>query len=831
MNIDREGADGFKAGRATAAPEKAARPRRKRIQSFAALIAFTGDWRIVHASENAANMLGQEGSVLGRPVTELFPEDTMHAIRSHLMVIGNTPATVRIADAEVGSEGRKLNLGLHVTGELNLLELEQTTGPAKADVLSVVLGLMDRIATFENTTAMLECAAFSMKVLSGFDRVKIYQAGEKGSGKIVAEVRNGGATPNLGVSFREADLLVGDEPSLGRTPARVIPDTGGSLVEIKSEPWSRAPALDLSLAASRSGVATDLSYLRMDGVRAFMTVPIQHGGQTWGRFVCHHETPREIGFATRSAVELFTEMFAQELSDRTERDRRRLTDLVDALRKDLFARSEPPDPIADFDWLHRVMAELIDFDGIAVFRGGKFKSAGAALSADEFDIVRTHLAKQARPELFATDRLHEVIPDSHSISGHISGLMIIQTSYFDGGGIALFRREVTHTINWGGRRPEGDSEEAAGAGQKMFLRRELVLGHSTAWRRSEVRAAEEVRSAFLEADLRHAARIQSAYAARHERLLTTLGAQGHALLDAVGRLSASEPGSDASAGAAERRLRDGVAALERALVVLAACDWGPVSLGKAVRAQLQTFADAHGFVLRFEGEDVMVTAAAVISVAEEVQAILGEFEDLAERPDAPGEILVAASILDVEAGGRELGPVDISRRRLVRFSLSTEAGRIRVGVMVPKTQIVSEAEGFAGHTRLAEPHPQGGTKRPKSVLLVEDDTPVALKTAEQLKAAGVGRVEIATNVGEALRVLDRFRPDVALLDINMGSETSRPVAQRLAAMDVPVLLATGYTIDENMLGSFYHVDRLLKPFTTEDLLFGLSRATMGRGGS
>ena len=47
-------------------------------------------------------------------------------------------------------------------------------------------------------------------------------------------------------------------------------------------------------------------------------------------------------------------------------------------------------------------------------------------------------------------------------------------------------------------------------------------------------------------------------------------------------------------------------------------------------------------------------------------------------------------------------------------------------------------------------------------------------------------------MGEALRLLQGERPDVALLDVNLRGELVTPVAEELRAQGVPFMLASAY---------------------------------------
>jgi CheY-like chemotaxis protein len=78
------------------------------------------------------------------------------------------------------------------------------------------------------------------------------------------------------------------------------------------------------------------------------------------------------------------------------------------------------------------------------------------------------------------------------------------------------------------------------------------------------------------------------------------------------------------------------------------------------------------------------------------------------------------------------------------------------------------------------------------VLAVEDNVLIALDIEDILIGLGAARVVIASNVTEALRLIDLETPSFALLDVNLGREFSWPIATRLRSLGVHHVFATGY---------------------------------------
>ena len=109
----------------------------------------------------------------------------------------------------------------------------------------------------------------------------------------------------------------------------------------------------------------------------------------------------------------------------------------------------------------------------------------------------------------------------------------------------------------------------------------------------------------------------------------------------------------------------------------------------------------------------------------------------------------------------------------------------------------------------------------KRVLVVEDEALVAMLLEDQLVEAGAAVLGPAHSVGEALRLLEAAAADggisVAVLDINLGGKHVSPVADKLAALGVPFLFATGYG-EGCDTGGHRAAPTLHKPFGSETFI-------------
>jgi len=78
------------------------------------------------------------------------------------------------------------------------------------------------------------------------------------------------------------------------------------------------------------------------------------------------------------------------------------------------------------------------------------------------------------------------------------------------------------------------------------------------------------------------------------------------------------------------------------------------------------------------------------------------------------------------------------------------------------------------------------------VIVVEDETLVAILLEDMLTDLGCEVLWTAHRVPRALDLVAQSTPDAAVLDVNIAGDEVYPVAQALAERNIPFVFATGY---------------------------------------
>jgi CheY-like chemotaxis protein len=112
--------------------------------------------------------------------------------------------------------------------------------------------------------------------------------------------------------------------------------------------------------------------------------------------------------------------------------------------------------------------------------------------------------------------------------------------------------------------------------------------------------------------------------------------------------------------------------------------------------------------------------------------------------------------------------------------------------------------------------PEQQTMKRLRILLVEDESMVAMLIEDMLADLGHEVGATASHMSEALEVARTGSFDLAIIDVNLDGEPSYPVAELLASRGIPFAFATGYG-PGGVDGTFAGSPTLAKPFLLADL--------------
>ena len=96
------------------------------------------------------------------------------------------------------------------------------------------------------------------------------------------------------------------------------------------------------------------------------------------------------------------------------------------------------------------------------------------------------------------------------------------------------------------------------------------------------------------------------------------------------------------------------------------------------------------------------------------------------------------------------------------------------------------------------------------VLILEDEFFLGDDLARALRDAGGEPVGPVATMEQAEAIVEKERPDAAILDLNLRGEMASEFAERLAATGLPCVIVSGYG-EDGLTESLTRIRRLEKP--------------------
>ncbi len=819
------------------------------IQGVGFLLTVNADWFVLRASENVGSYLkAAHDQVVGQPLSAFISAQLIHDIRGCLQRIPEVGGLEILLRQTVTPNGVPFDIAMHQTGHEIVLEFVPS-GAGTASPLPTLQGMVGRIGRNKSTPALLKEAARQVRGLTGFDRVMVYRFDEDGAGEVAAESAVGGLHPFLGLRYPASDIPVQARALYAKNFIRCIVDVNSIPVPVTPALSPEGRMLDLSMSILRSVSPIHIEYLQNMGVRASMSISILQGGKLWGLFACHHYAPKNIDLETRTTAELFGQMFSYML----EGHQREFEAAYDARTREIHDRIAFAfaDPVMSMGSVPEFLAGMTDYvaaDGIGAYYAGEVNLTGLTPTREEFLQLIKYLNKTSSGRVFATHCLSADFPPAADFVMRAAGILSIPISRSPRDYLVFFRREVSKTVTWAG---EPAKIEVSGPnGPRLTPRksfeawRETVLNQSERWTKSELRAAENLRTTLVELVLRlsEAAKVDRQGAEQHQQILIAeLNHRVRNILGLVRGLISQSAASATDMKAFVHGIEHRIGSLANAHDLLTSNNWGSASLHALLKTNLEER-------IQLTGPDVLLEPKAFSAMALVIHEVVTNARKYGALSNNSGEVFVTTSkdeVGDISIVWRESGgpPVKIPTRRGFGSTILEQVIPFEVnGACIPQylphgftLDIVLPAAVAVADTS-ARTAPEAASAKPaagepvpmfpvllKNSLVVEDNLFVAIDAEEMLQKMGAETVLVAKSVADALALLAQQKFSFALLDVNLGKESCLPVARALSAGGIPFAFGTGYGESLSMPDNLSDVPIVTKPYRHAAMAAALKR--------
>ncbi|MCB1884918.1 MAG: GAF domain-containing protein [Geminicoccaceae bacterium] len=821
------------------------------VQPFGVLVAVSPDWIVSHVSGNAADLFGADAEdLLGTPLHDLLTPQALHEVRGRVQALHGPDASERLFDLPLTASGACFDAAVHLSEGTIVIEAEPSIEERAGDGGALVRAMVGRLRGLPEDPAFFREAARQMQAVLGFDRVMVYRFDHEGAGEVVAEVARGGIESYLGLHYPASDIPSQARRLYERNWLRLIADVDGAAVPVLPETAPDGRPLDLSLSTLRAVSPIHLDYLRNMGVAASLSVSILRGGRLWGLFACHHMAPRRVSLRRRTTAELLGQMFSLLLESRE-----READLArEARAREVHGRlmMKVAADASSFDNLSAFLDEvggIVASDGVGLWIDGRTSLRGSTPTEEEFLGLVRFLNRAPMSRIYATGEIGRVFAPARAYVDRAAGLLAVPISRFPRDYLVFFRQERVRSVAWAGDpakpvRPGADGLRLTPR-RSFAAWRETVRGQSLPWTRADLHLAESLRVSLLEIVLRltnAAARERKEAHERQELLVAELNHRVRNILTLVRGIVGQTRAEAATVDAFKAALDARIQALARAHDQITDGGQGRAPLRRLVLTEAGAYLGPKADCLTASGPNVLLERQAFTTLALVVHELVTNSAKYGALSDSRGRAAVEWRVTDSGAlaiDWRERGgpAVQAPKRRgfgttlierAVPFDLRGEAELrwrltgLEARFVVPERHFRLGGAGDEGATLQddangAPPAPRAQAPLDGTVLLVEDNMIIALDAEDEILRLGASRVEVAPDVVGALRFLDAERPGFAVLDLNLGIETSLPVAERLHEMGVPFLFATGYGDKADLPVAYKDTPIVRKPYAAADL--------------
>ncbi|EAQ28960.1 Bacteriophytochrome (light-regulated signal transduction histidine kinase) [Erythrobacter sp. NAP1] len=830
------------------------------VQSFGGMLVTNSEWVISQRSVNCAKLLAIDAlPEPGTNLADIIESAALQALREAASRLEGADAVERIFGIRFTEEAELFDCALHCSEGKFIIEFEPHDAKGYADHLMLMGPALAQLEPIRDLDTLCRKAAKLVKQMLGYDRVMIYKFYPDESGEVIAEEKREDLQSYEGLRYPRADIPQQARELFRRNRFRIIADMEEAPVLIEPTLSIKNEPLDLSMSTLRAHSQMHVQYMKNMGVKASLAIAIVRHGELWGMISCHHYEPRLPAYSLRTVADMFSQMFSlmidRLLIDRSEELRSRGRALHDQLMVRLAGGAKLSEHLP---MLEELLNHLIQHDGMSVLMDETYMTSGVAPTREQFLAITPTLGSMPISENFATSEIQSQIPQAMGFKDVAAGALALPISRSPRDYLVLWRRPLTQKVTWAGN-PE---KAVATPGERLQPRgsfdawEQTVEGCSEEWSDDELQIAEGLRVTLLEIVLRmtdEISRERKKAQEQQELLIAELNHRVRNILNLISSLVQQSQGAAHDVKDFASIIGGRIAALASAHDNITRENWAPAPLSSLIESEFAAYAAGNENRCRLVGDDMLVTPEAYTVLALVLHELVTNSVKYGALSNETGRIEVTVGLSSAGAlklGWRESGgpPVKPPTRRSfgsiiiersIPFELSGEAdlrftlGGVEADFVVParfvgektempqeatKSRKAADASGTSGKTSGKTPK----KSLPNRVLLVEDNMIIALGTEDNLRILGVEDIDVQSTVAGTLEAIKSTPPDFAILDFNLGTESSLAVSEELRAREIPFVVATGYSEIDDQINELGAEGVIQKPYGLEEIELALT---------
>ncbi|MDE1187863.1 MAG: HWE histidine kinase domain-containing protein [Pantoea sp.] len=804
---------------------------------------------VVHASANIGDYIDDIDAIVDRELSDILGPDVTHQINNAAARAGAGHVAGVVLGVTFTKSARRADITIHRFDRRLFLEFEVAASAGDTEIaLGLTQSLVRRIDREVDADELVGSVSRLVRAMLGYDRVMVYRFLHNGAGRVVAESKQASMESFLGQHFPFSDIPAQARRLYLENWIRVIGDVAFEPIPLRPPLAAGEVPIDMSHAHLRSVSPIHCEYLQNMGVASSMSISIVVDGALWGLIACHHNTPKVLSIPLRVATELFAQYFSLQIGA-AENRRQHLAANHARRRLDAIIATIDPNDAVDVTLRKRLreFASLVACDGAALWSGEEWTATGVVPQQEDVSALMSLVAEKADNNIWDTQELSLHLPQT-GFGQEVAGVLAIPISASAGDYLLLFRSEEAHEIEWAGEPKKkvvstlrGDRLSPRGSFETW---REDVRNRSLPWTTDDVSVAEAIRNYVRDILLRHNDATEE-QRARNEDQRRLLNAE---LNHRVKNILALVKSIAVQTGSNARSVDEFANSFEGRLRALSYAH--DQSFDGRDGGELHALIEAEAAMHRFQQlPDRFTIDGPAVGLSERAFGVFAlVLHEMMTNAAKYGSLSVPTGRLEVrwvldEAGNcciewvESGGPpvMTPSRKgfgstlidRTVAFDLGGEAELVYAPDGLRARFILPARHLHEVVAARIEVHASNGESRPLAdlrILLVEDQALIAMDVEEILRELGAAEVWSLPDVAQALGALADETPDCAVLDLNLGHETSEVIAAELVQRGIPFVFATGYRDSVSIPDGFSGVPVVRKPIAQDMLSRQLSLA-------
>ncbi|BDX04920.1 HWE histidine kinase domain-containing protein [Planctobacterium marinum] len=821
-----------------------------KVQKYGGLLAFNKDWKVTHFSENIDDFLTLNVPLNpGLNAQDIFSASFLHQLRGALQQAKITGKNERLLGVTL-EKSRFLDISVSQKEGIVLVEFENSTGKSERFVEDILAAMAAVLSTEKLAEQRIyDIAVRHLKYLTGFDRVMLYRFLPDGCGEVIAEEKEPALSSFLGLRYPASDIPKQARELYKQQLLRIISDVhdeGANIIGLSS-----GEALDLSSAVTRAVSPIHIQYLKNMGVGASMSISIVVEGELWGLFACHHSSAKILPFSVRTSLELFAQMYALELTSRERKQVMLLKDQLAAINHRVMTESNlrgttPAKLITHLS----AIAEIIKCDGIALCLANEAYYEGITPDNRVMSELRAALLKVDSNAIIDIESLKNYcnldVVDSNAIAGAMFIPLARDASEF----LCLFRQSVTKTVKWGGdpNQAKVQNQDETLTPRKSFEAWQDEHQHKCeSWTTLDVKLADAIRIVVIEILLKYLNEQQLLLTESQKNKSVLISELNHRVRNILNLVRAIVKQSGTSTKSVEEfteLLLGRIQSLSNAHDQLTSSFFNAIELKTIIENETGTHRDENRINILGENVGLKPTAATcLVLVVHELFTNAVKYGALSvpngqlivswRKDDSDGlhflwkEMGLNNLLPPVKKGfGTTLIEKSIPHELNGSVSVEFRPDGLEVSIRIHQQYLDWNRTAKSKIEKLPSTcEAPSLTQALQHILVLEDNFLIASDTVQILENAGVKKVSRAANINEANSVFDNS-VELALLDVNLGVESSLPFARMMADSGIPFIFTTGYGQFEQITQEFPSVQIIQKPYDDKMLITAINNLAL-----